>query len=139
MNANTNMITPRLARFQRMGTLALAVLALVGANACAARTVGQGDGDAPIASQAEALSRGGGGSKGAGFTCTNGECTCSKEIENDCEDMSGVCSDDTVDDLIRCIQGWLTTDCTCRLAVKTSTPVLISKLPTVGTKLTVSH
>lgn len=35
--------------------------------------------------------------------------------------MSGVCSDDTVDDLIDCINGWLTTDCSCTLA-KVATP-----------------
>ena len=101
-------------------TWALLVLARAGAAGCAAGTPDQAidDGahtDAEIASAEAALIRGG-GSGGLGFTCTNGSCECDKSIENDCEDMSGVCSDDTVDDLITCINGWLTTHCTCRLA-----------------------
>jgi hypothetical protein len=30
--------------------------------------------------------------------------------------MSGVCSDGSIDNLIACINGWLTTHCTCTLA-----------------------
>jgi hypothetical protein len=60
----------------------------------------------------QALQRGGGGMR-LGYTCSNGVCECDKSIENDCEDMSGVCTDASLDDLIACIDGWLTTHCTC--------------------------
>ena len=63
-----------------------------------------------------AVRRGGGGSRG--YTCKNGSCECDKSIENDCEDMSGVCTDATVDALINCINGWLTTHCSCTKALK---------------------
>jgi hypothetical protein len=55
-----------------------------------------------------------GGGPRLGYSCSNGTCTCDKSIENDCEDMSGVCTDASIDDLIRCIDGWLTTHCTCK-------------------------
>jgi hypothetical protein len=87
--------------------------------------------DAEIASAEAALIRGSGGPS-LGFTCTNGKCTCDKSIENDCEDMSGVCSDDTVDDLINCIEGWLTTDCVCTLARVAPRPQLQYTAP-IGT------
>jgi hypothetical protein len=58
----------------------------------------------------------GSGPTGLGYSCTSGVCTCDKSIENDCEDMSGVCRDADIDSLINCIDGWLTTHCTCRTA-----------------------
>ena len=57
-----------------------------------------------------------------GYTCSNGTCTCDKSIENDCADMSAVCTDATVDALINCINGWLTTHCTCTKAAVSPTP-----------------
>jgi hypothetical protein len=73
------------------------------------------------------LFRGGRGG-GLGYSCTNGTCTCDKSVENDCEDMSAECTDATVDALINCINGWLTTHCTCtkRAAVRGSLPGRIS-------------
>ena len=69
----------------------------------------------------QSLARGGGGRR-LSYSCTSsGSCTCDKSIENDCEDMSAVCTDDTVDTLINCINGWLTTHCTCTKA-KTAAP-----------------
>ena len=88
----------------------LAALALAAANGCAA-DLGAGAED-PVEGTGEALKRGGGGG-GLAFSCTNGICTCDKSIENDCEDMSGVCTDASIDDLIACIDGWATTHCTC--------------------------
>jgi hypothetical protein len=106
--------------FQNFGTarrlLLSAVLAVAAATGCAAET-GMLDDDpdadpVEVAGSEEALQRGGGGPR-LGFSCTGGTCTCDKSIENDCEDMSGVCTDGTVDDLIACIDGWLTTHCVC--------------------------
>ena len=94
-------------------TLAL-VITLGGASGCGmdgpeeeTDDVGQVEPD-----QSQALARGG-GSRGLSYSCTNGTCTCDKSIENDCANMSGVCTDATVDALINCINGWLTTHCTC--------------------------
>jgi hypothetical protein len=128
---------PRLGRpslGQRL--LILAALAFAYASGCAAGApeASLGDAvetDAEIASAEAALIRGSGGSS-LGFTCTNGKCTCDKSIENDCEDMSGVCSDDTVDDLINCIEGWLTTDCICTLAIAAPRPQVQYTAP-IGT------
>ena len=45
--------------------------------------------------------------------------------------MSGVCTDATVDGLIACIQGWLTTHCTCTKALVRD-PGLIFTSPVVS-------
>lgn len=71
---------------------------------------------APEAGAESAELRIGGGGPRLGYSCTNGTCTCDKSIENDCEDMSAVCTDATVDALIKCIDGWLTTHCVCTKA-----------------------
>ena len=64
----------------------------------------------------------GGGPGGLSYSCSNGTCTCDKGIENDCEDMSGVCTDGSLDGLISCIDGWLTTHCTCTKALVVHDP-----------------
>lgn len=70
-----------------------------------------------VASTEQALLRGGSNHQTLGYSCTpGGSCTCDKSIENDCEDMSGVCADKDIDQLINCINGWLTTHCTCAKA-----------------------
>jgi hypothetical protein len=78
-------------------------------------------GAAGVDESSEALRRGGGGGGKLGFSCSKGVCTCDKSIENDCEDMSAVCTEDTLGGLIQCIDGWLTTDCTCTQAFKSPT------------------
>ena len=88
------------------------LLVVSGGFGCAART-GVEEPDAPVASQEQDLTRGGGGIS-LGYTCTpDGTCTCDKSIENDCENMSGICREKDLDNLINCINGWLTTHCTC--------------------------
>jgi len=69
---------------------------------------------------------------GLGFRCSGGTCTCDKSIENDCEDMSGVCTDASIDALIGCIQGWLTTHCTCTKALVVTNPGTIFLPPGGG-------
>ena len=69
--------------------------------------------ESEVASTEEALVRGGSNQQRLGYTCTGGKCECSKAIENDCEDMTADCTAGTVDDVITCIDGWLTTDCVC--------------------------
>lgn len=122
----------------RRGLITLFALALFGASGCVGGVPEEGfeDGlesdDAGVASAEAALARGGRGG-GLGFSCTNGTCTCDKSIENDCEDMSGVCSDATVDGLITCINGWLTTHCTCTLAKAAPNPqIRYTAVPTAG-------
>ena len=94
----------------------LLVLTVTAAVGCAADTgMLDEDSDADpvaVAGSEEALQRGGGGTR-LGYSCSGGTCTCDKSIENDCEDMSGVCTDASIDNLIACINGWLTTHCTC--------------------------
>lgn len=68
--------------------------------------------DFELEESSDALRRGKGGPK-LSYSCTNGVCTCDKSIENDCENMSAVCEDADIDPLINCINGWLTTHCTC--------------------------
>ena len=96
----------------RLGLL-LATL-LSAAVGCAADTGLLEDGaeSVDVGETDQALIRGSGGPR-LGYSCTNGVCECDKSIENDCEDMSGVCTDGSLDDLIACIDGWLTTHCTC--------------------------
>jgi hypothetical protein len=83
------------------------------------------DGQGEVASTEEALTRGGNNKKSLGFTCTGTSCECDKSIENDCENMSGVCSDATVDALITCIGGWATTHCVCTLGLVRPTQPII--------------
>jgi hypothetical protein len=116
----------------------LAALAILAAPGCVGAPPMEGfeegvEEDAAVASTEAELIRGG-GSRGLGFTCTSGQCTCDKSIENDCEDMSGVCSDATVDGLITCINGWLTTHCTCSLARVAPKPTGVFTVPTGGIK-----
>lgn len=92
--------------------LAMAALATVAAAGC----MGNPDDAEQVGSSEQALARGG-GSVGQSFSCTNGTCTCDKSIENDCWDMTAVCSDATVDGVVTCINGWLTTHCTCTQAL----------------------
>ena len=96
---------------RRSYLMALALLAVAG---CATGHAVEGDPDAPyddeldVASSEQALKRGGGGLSATG--------ECDKSIEGDCENMTSLCTEDTVDDLIRCIEGWATTHCSCTLA-----------------------
>jgi hypothetical protein len=92
----------------------LVALALTGAAGCGApEELDQAEQVAET--EEEALKRGG-GSPRLGYSCSGGTCECSKAIENDCADMSAVCTDATVDALIACINGWATTHCTCTQA-----------------------
>jgi len=119
---------------RRRGALSAAVaLAIASVSGCAAGYALEDEGE--IASAEQALRQGDGEayepppdddtagrtSRGPGYSCSSGTCTCDKRIVNDCEDMSGVCTSGSVDDLIRCIQGWGTTHCTCTQGL-TSTP-----------------
>ena len=102
-----------LARAARMApVLGIALMAAVGSGGC----LGSPDEEGQVEASEQGLARGG-GSVGNSYSCTNGTCTCDKSIENDCENMSGVCTDATVDGLINCINGWLTTHCTCKQAL----------------------
>jgi hypothetical protein len=109
--------------------LGLGLLAIAAVSGCAAE-YGELNGDAAASSE-QALIRGG-GSRGINFSCSGGTCTCDKSIENDCEDMSGVCTDATVDPLIDCIEGWLTTHCTCTQAFASPKAGSIGVLPSAG-------
>jgi hypothetical protein len=71
------------------------------------------DEQAAVASTEQALLSGGWNQQRLGYTCTGTSCECSKAIENDCENMTAVCTDKTVDAVITCINGWLTTHCSC--------------------------
>jgi hypothetical protein len=124
----------RTARFSRT-RIALAALAAMTMAGCAAQTgLDDNDADSDVAASDAALMRGG-GSTHASYSCSGGTCTCDKSIENDCEDMTGVCTDATVDGVITCINGWLTTHCTCTQAfIKPPTPIYT--LPTTGTVFT---
>jgi hypothetical protein len=69
------------------------------------------------ATTSSALKAGGGGG-GLGFTCTNGTCTCSKGIEGDCDRMVINCTGG-FDEFDTCMEGWLTTDCSCTYSART--------------------
>lgn len=86
------------------------------------------DEQAEVASTEQALARGGSNQQRLGYSCTGGICECNKSIENDCEDMTGVCTDKTVDDVINCIGGWLTTHCTCTKASAFVRPTTLQQL-----------
>jgi hypothetical protein len=101
----------------RTKTLRIAVVCLLAgltAQGCASATQADID-DAElqdeVASTEQALKSGGWNQRG--FTCNGNSCECSKAIENDCEDMTAVCTDKTVDAVIACINGWATTHCVC--------------------------
>jgi hypothetical protein len=115
------------ARFrQSPAAMALAALAIAGGSGC----VGYGpeanvddeglqaeaDAGPEIAASEQALIRGS-GPKGLGLTCSGGTCECDKDVENECEDLSGQCIEADLDDFIRCVEGWLTTHCSCRTAL----------------------
>lgn len=88
-----------------------ALFALFGTSGCAAGYVPATDGvedDQTVESSEQALFRGSGGLNATG--------ECDKSIEGDCENLTALCTDDTVDQLIRCIEGWATTHCSCTLA-----------------------
>jgi hypothetical protein len=101
------------ARLFARGFLPLVVPAIFAAAGCAADAGVQGEDEdtVDVTGSEQALMRGGGGR--VGYSCTNGVCECDKSIENDCENMSGVCTDGSIDALIACIDGWATTHCTC--------------------------
>ena len=112
---------------RRNDLMALALLAIAGTSGCAAGYPVEGNSEAPyddeqdVASSEQALKRGSGGLSATG--------ECDKSIEGDCENMTALCTEDTVDDLIRCIEGWLTTHCSCTLASVAPTPPPKVKLP----------
>ena len=84
---------------------------LIGASGCAANYVPDPDpvdDEQAVESSEQALIRGSGGLNATG--------ECDKSIEGDCEHLTSLCTDDTVDQLIRCIEGWATTHCSCTLA-----------------------
>ena len=123
--------------FQNFSTarrlLLLVVLAVAAATGCAADTgLLDDDGEqVDVDASEQALIRGSGGTR-LGYSCSGGTCTCDKSIENDCEDMSGVCSDASIDALIACINGWLTTHCTCTQVRSTSGAGSVYTPPTGG-------
>lgn len=89
------------------------------------------DAESEVASSEQAL-KSGGWNQRAGFTCSGNVCECSKAIENDCEDMTAVCTDKTVDAVIACIGGWATTHCVCTKATALVRPTLNLNLNTAG-------
>jgi hypothetical protein len=109
----------------------LIALTLAGASGCATGEELDDPGQDEVAQLEDALIRNG-GSPRASYTCSNGTCTCDKSIENDCANMSGVCTDATVDALINCINGWLTTHCTCTKAFVAPQPKSPYVQPTGG-------
>jgi hypothetical protein len=80
-----------------------------------------------VASTEQAL-KGGGWNQQRGFSCNGNSCECSKAIENDCEDMTAVCTDGTVDAVIACIGGWATTHCVCTKATGFVRPTTLPTL-----------
>lgn len=105
-------------------TVASATAALAG---CATNTAP----DEPAtetATNEEALRWGGGGGGGLGFTCENGTCTCSKQIEGDCDKMVINCTGDMTA-FENCLKGWLTTDCSCTQAMTTQPTSPIRVVP----------
>jgi hypothetical protein len=107
----------------RTKTIRIAVVCLLAgfsASGCAAATqadVDEAELQAELAEQDEVASTEqallSGGWNQRGFSCNGNSCECSKAIENDCEDMTAVCTDATVDAVIACINGWATTHCVC--------------------------
>jgi hypothetical protein len=112
---------------RRVYLMAVALLAVAGAPGCFAGHAVDADSEAPyddepvVASSEEALIRASGGLSATG--------ECDKSIEGDCENLTALCTDDTVDDLIRCIEGWATTHCSCTLASVSAPPKPKFKLP----------
>jgi hypothetical protein len=118
--------------FPLLGLALLAGLVTFANTGC----LGNPDDEQQVESSEHALARGG-GSAGQSYTCdANGSCMCDKSIENDCEDMSGICKDSDITNLINCINGWLTTHCTCTKAlVAPPKPKFPIKSVAVSTKL----
>lgn len=117
------------------GLLAVLALATIGAAAGCVPEEEAAAGEQGAVTQIEQSLMRGSGPRGLGYSCSNGTCTCDKSIENDCADMSAVCTDATVDALIACINGWLTTHCVCTQAMaappKPKTPIV--RPPTTAT------
>jgi hypothetical protein len=98
--------------------------ALLGTTGCASEYVAQPEAVADeqsVESSEQALIRGSGGLNATG--------ECDKSIEGDCENLTALCTDATVDALIACIQGWLTTHCSCTLAAVAPPKPPIKQLP----------
>ena len=118
----------------RTKTLRIAVVCLLAglsAQGCAGATQADIDeaelaGQDEVASTEQALKSGGWNQRG--FTCNGNSCECSKAIENDCEDMTAVCTDATVDAVIACINGWATTHCVCTKATGFVRPTTLPTL-----------
>jgi len=109
---------PNTFRFAALGLLAASaaqgcMASQADIDAAEAQEQGEQAGQAEVAGTEQALLRGGNNTIKLGYSCSGGTCECSKAIENDCEDMTAVCTDATVDGVITCINGWLTTHCTC--------------------------
>jgi hypothetical protein len=87
-------------------------------------TTAIGCGGAPdeIGDTSDEIRNGGFGNQRPKWCSDTGSCRCSKLIENDCEDMSAVCTDASVDALIACINGHWVTDCFCRMQGLTIRP-----------------
>lgn len=111
---------------QLVRTLAISLLLGLAAQGCAATQadIDQAEQQAAVDSTEQALVRGGSNHQRLGYSCTGNSCECDKSIENDCEDMTGVCTDGTVDAVIACINGWLTTHCVCTKATGLVRPTL---------------
>jgi hypothetical protein len=100
-----------------LSMLALLLLA-VASTGCAAAT--DLDVDDELSTSQEALSR---PSRPPNvIDCDGRQCTCDKSIENECAEMSARCTDESIDDLIDCINGWGTTHCSCPTAKVAPTP-----------------
>ena len=100
------------------GVAAAAAVALAGCAVDGADPV-----EEPVASTTEALN-GGGGHGGIGFTCEGGTCTCSKSIDGDCDNMLINCVGDMTG-FYTCLDGWLTTDCSCATTLRAPKPPLV--------------
>jgi hypothetical protein len=116
---------------------AVCVLAGLTGQACAPATQADIDqaeleAEGEVASSEQALMSGGFNQQRLGYTCTGNTCECSKAIENDCEDMTAVCTDKTVDAVIACINGWATTHCVCTKATAFVRPTLNLNLNTAS-------
>ncbi len=107
-------------------TRSLHFLAFAGSLALGACAVAPTD---DSSTQSQNLSGSGGGG-GESFSCDGTQCTCSKEIEGDCDRMRINCWD--TEGLDSCIEGWATTDCSCpeTPARTTTTSPIRSAIPT---------
>jgi hypothetical protein len=113
-----------LGAWRRTGCLALAALASAGAPGCGA-DAREPEGEAELGQVQQALADDG-GSLSLGWGCTpEGNCTCDKGVELDCELMRWSCSPDDLEKFDECVRGWGTTHCDCREATDlvSTTPV----------------